>query len=273
MNKPEFLIRSVTGVFIVGITLAAIVFSPYTYVLLLATIGGLGAREFFKLDLIEPEGFILNIVPLLYSMLILGTGYFLIEGSPVFALIVMLPVMVSFILLLQLFTLKSPEDLVRKGKSIYTSMVYIGLPLLCGCLFLINEHAYRYVLIPVILIWVNDVGAYMFGSKWGTKKIMPSISPGKSIQGTIGGGFVAWMVAFILWRLWPDINGAYIITLAIATPFFSLAGDLWESALKRNAGVKDSGTLLPGHGGILDRYDSLLFVLPVASLAYFIFVL
>jgi phosphatidate cytidylyltransferase len=73
--------------------------------------------------------------------------------------------------------------------------------------------------------------------------------------------------------IWPALPVNYIILLSLTTPFFALAGDLWESLLKRNAGVKDSGKILPGHGGILDRYDSFLFVLPVAALAYFIFAL
>ena len=113
----------------------------------------------------------------------------------------------------------------------------------------------------------------MIGSQWGKHKIDPAISPGKSIEGTIGGGFSALLTGYVASLVWPDIPIYYVATLSLATPLFALAGDLWESALKRNAGVKDSGHLLPGHGGILDRYDSLLFVLPVAALAYAIFVL
>ena len=81
------------------------------------------------------------------------------------------------------------------------------------------------------------------------------------------------MCAFIIWKIWPDLNMTYLIILGLATPCFALTGDLWESALKRKSGIKDSGSILPGHGGILDRYDSFLFVLPVAALAYYIFVL
>lgn len=271
MNNP-LLVRSITGILIVIITLGAIIYSPYSYLALLSIIALLGTREFFQLDFVKPPPFLFNFICVLFSFIVFSTGYFMIEKQNPVLLFIILPVLISFIVFLQLLSINFPEDLVKKGKSIYAGASYIILPLLCGTIFLIKDYSYRYVLIMVILIWVNDVGAYMFGSKFGSRKIKPSISPGKSLQGTIGGAFIAWMAAFILWRLWPDIQSSYLIILALAVPIFSIAGDLWESALKRDAGVKDSGTILPGHGGILDRYDSLLFVLPVAALAYFIFV-
>lgn len=273
LNKSELLIRSITGILIVVITLGAIMYSPYSYLGLLTLIGFFASREFFRLDSVEPPPFFFILISILFSFIVLLTGYFLIEQENPILLFIILPVLISSIVLLQLLAINFPEDLVKKGKSIYAAASYIILPLLCGTIFLMKEYSYRYVLIMVILIWVNDVGAYMFGSKFGSKKIKPTISPGKSLQGTIGGAFITWMTAFILWRLWPDIQPSYLITLSIAVPFFSIAGDLWESALKRDAGVKDSGNVLPGHGGVLDRYDSLLFVLPVAALAYFIFVI
>lgn len=273
MNKSELIIRTLTGVLIVAVTLAAILISPYTYLGWLVLIGFLGSREFFKLDLVSPGSYIVNFIPVLFAVTIFLSGYFLIQRHSSMVLIIMLPVMISLIVFLQLLYINAPEDIVRKGKSVYSAASYIVLPLLAGTFFLSDNYSYRHLLIPVILIWTNDVGAYLFGSKLGTTKLKPSVSPGKSVQGSIGGALVTWMVAFILWRLWPDINLGYITTLALATPFLSLAGDLWESSIKRNAGVKDSGKILPGHGGILDRYDSLLFVLPLAALAYYIFVL
>jgi phosphatidate cytidylyltransferase len=113
----------------------------------------------------------------------------------------------------------------------------------------------------------------MIGSQWGKRKIAPLISPGKSFEGSLGGGIATLLVGWIFHVIWPEVPIYFIAFLSFTTPLFALAGDLWESALKRNAGVKDSGRLLPGHGGILDRYDSLLFVMPIAALAYFIFVL
>ena len=273
MKNKELLIRSLTGFFIVAITLAAIIYSPYTYLALISMIALLGTWEFFRLDLVPPRPALMNFFPVLFAAIILLSGYFIIHQQNPIVLFILLPFIISVIVLLQLLSINAHEDLVKKGKSIYSAASYITLPLLCGTIFLMMGYSYRYVLIMVILIWVNDVGAYLFGSRWGTKKIMPLISPGKSMEGSIGGAFITILTAFILWRLWPDINVVYLSILALSTPVFSLAGDLWESALKRNAGVKDSGNILPGHGGILDRYDSFLFLLPVAALAYYIFVL
>lgn len=265
--------RSLTGILIVGVTLAAIIYSPYSYLAFLSLIAFFGAREYFKLDLESPGFVVLNLIPFIFLTIILSAGYFLMRVQNPMILLILIPVMISLTVLIQLLSINGSESLVKKGKSVYSAASYILIPLLCGTLFLLHEYTYQYVLVPVILIWVNDVGAYLTGSLWGTKKIMPSISPGKSLQGTIGGGLLTLIVAFVLWKIWPDLSLPYLVLLAIATPFFAIAGDLWESALKRNAGVKDSGSILPGHGGIMDRYDSLLFVLPVAALAYYIFVL
>lgn len=273
MKTKELITRTITGALIVVLTLAAIRYSPYTFLVLLCIIALIGTIEFFKLDLVPPRPFVVNIIPFLFAAIIAASGYYIIHQQNPVVLWILLPFMVSLIVLVQLLAINAPEDLVKKGKSIYSAGSYIVLPLLCGTIFLMEGYAYKYVLTLVILIWVNDVGAYLFGSRWGTRKIMPTISPGKSLQGLIGGAFVTMLAAFILWRLWPDLHSYYLMTIALATPFLGLAGDLWESAIKRNAGVKDSGNILPGHGGILDRYDSFLFMLPVAALAYYIFVL
>ena len=273
MKGKELLIRSLTGLLIVGITLAAIIYSPYSYLIFLGFIAMLGSWEFFKLEWGQTKPVILYFIPPLFTLVILTAGFYLFRNQNPLLLLIALPVLISFIVLIQLLSINASEELVKRGKSIYSAASYIVLPLLCGTLFLIGEYSFKHVLIPVILIWVNDVGAYLVGTRWGTKKILPSISPGKSLQGTIGGGVICLIAAYLLVMIWPEIHLPYILVLAIATPFFALAGDLWESALKRNAGVKDSGAILPGHGGILDRYDSFLFLLPVAAIAYYIFVL
>ena len=128
------------------------------------------------------------------------------------------------------------------------------------------------VMLPILLTWATDVGAYAFGRMFGSHKLMPSVSPGKTIEGAIGGLLlsvvIGWLyVRFLLHPL------AQLALLPLATVVFAVCistvaqiGDLAESLLKREAGVKDSSTIIPGHGGILDRFDSLLFVLPVAAL-------
>jgi len=273
LNKSELLKRSLTGILIVGFTLAAVIYSPYTYILWLSLITFFGTREFLQLDQIIVGSIQTIWVPLLIAFLVGFTGWWMLQpGNPLFV-IVIIPMAIICIILFQFFRIQSPSELVRKGKSFYGAATYIGLPMLSGYLFLFPKYSFHFVLVPIVLIWVNDVGAYLVGSKWGTRKIMPLVSPGKSLQGTIGGALITVLLSVLLLRIWPELPKGYILTLGFATPFFALGGDLWESALKRNAGVKDSGHIFPGHGGVLDRYDSLLFVMPLAALAYFIFVL
>lgn len=273
MNRSELITRSITGLFIVAITLGAIIYSPWTFLGWLCILVFAGTREYFQLEKTSSAVMEAFIFPAVLSIIIAVTGYFVInERSPLGSLLC-LPVSIAALFLIRLFSKKEIADLVKSNNTVYSATAYIGLPALSGCLFLSGQYDYKLILVPVFLIWVNDIGAYVIGSLWGKHKIAPVLSPGKSIEGTIGGGLIALLTGVILLKIWPEIPLGYILLLSVTTPFFAMAGDLWESALKRNAGVKDSGKLLPGHGGILDRYDSLLFVMPVAALAYYIFVL
>jgi phosphatidate cytidylyltransferase len=126
--------------------------------------------------------------------------------------------------------------------------------------------------LPVLLTWATDVGAYAVGRAFGRKKLIPSISPGKTVEGAVGGLGLAIVICLLYVRfiLMPyaqlglTIQGAVVFAVAISIA--AQTGDLAESLLKREAGVKDSSRIIPGHGGILDRFDSLLFVLPIAFL-------
>jgi phosphatidate cytidylyltransferase len=128
------------------------------------------------------------------------------------------------------------------------------------------------VLLPVLLTWTTDIGAFVFGRAFGRKKLIPSISPGKTVEGAVGGLGLAIVVCLLYVRfiLMPyaqlglTIQGAVLVAIVISIA--AQTGDLAESLLKREAGVKDSSRIIPGHGGILDRFDSLLFVMPVAFL-------
>ncbi|HEY1953290.1 MAG TPA: phosphatidate cytidylyltransferase [Gemmatimonadaceae bacterium] len=128
------------------------------------------------------------------------------------------------------------------------------------------------VLLPVLLTWVTDIGAYVFGRTFGRKKLIPSISPGKTVEGAVGGLGLAIVICLIYVRfiLMPyaqlglTIQGAVLFAILISVA--AQTGDLAESLLKREGGVKDSSRIIPGHGGILDRFDSLLFVMPIAFL-------
>jgi phosphatidate cytidylyltransferase len=130
------------------------------------------------------------------------------------------------------------------------------------------------VLLPVLLTWATDVGAYTFGRTLGRKKLIPSVSPGKTVEGAVGGLGLAIVICllyvkFILMpyaHLGMTIQGAILFGIVVSVA--AQTGDLAESLLKREAGVKDSSRIIPGHGGVLDRFDSLLFVLPIAFLLF-----
>ena len=126
------------------------------------------------------------------------------------------------------------------------------------------------VLQVLVLVWIADTAAYFVGRRWGRRKLAPSISPGKTWEGAWGGIAGAALYAMIGGTFLTGIASlpAYL-AIAVVLAAISIVGDLFESAAKRQAEVKDSGTLLPGHGGVLDRIDSATAVLPVAALVFF----
>jgi phosphatidate cytidylyltransferase len=137
-----------------------------------------------------------------------------------------------------------------------------------------QEHGVFYILSLLVVIWVADIAAYFVGRAVGRHKLAPAISPGKTREGALAGiaGVVIWL---LISAQWPESFGADLmhrwgffgsILLAILLAIFSISGDLFESLLKRRAGVKDSSQLLPGHGGVFDRIDAVVAVVPLAYL-------
>jgi phosphatidate cytidylyltransferase len=128
------------------------------------------------------------------------------------------------------------------------------------------------VMFPIGVTWGTDIGAYAFGRMFGKRKLMPSVSPAKTVAGAVGGVIAAvascWFYVTVILKPYGHLalSPLGMILFAVAMSVAGQTGDLAESLLKRDAGVKDSSSLLPGHGGILDRFDSLLFALPVAYL-------
>jgi len=128
------------------------------------------------------------------------------------------------------------------------------------------------VLLPVLLTWSTDVGAYTFGRTFGKRKLIPSVSPGKTVEGAVGGLGLTIVICLLYVRfiLMPyaqlglTFKGAVLFAIVVSVA--AQTGDLAESLLKREAGIKDSSRIIPGHGGILDRFDSILFVMPIAFL-------
>jgi phosphatidate cytidylyltransferase len=124
------------------------------------------------------------------------------------------------------------------------------------------------VLLVLVLVWIADTAAFFVGRAWGRRKLAPSISPGKTWEGALGALVGAALYAIIV-AFFTDRDAApALVATAVLLGMASIVGDLFESAAKRQAGLKDSGSLLPGHGGVLDRIDSATAVLPLAALVW-----
>lgn len=157
----------------------------------------------------------------------------------------------------------------------YPTPIAAPLRWLCGVLVMVPAYMALlslYTLAPAILlfvlviVWAADIGAYFVGKKFGRVKLAPSISPGKTWEGVIGGLLAVTGVLVIARLAWLDIDIAVVVPFCLAVAALSIVGDLTVSMFKRNAGVKDSGRLFPGHGGVLDRVDSIAAAAPLFAL-------
>ncbi|MCP3031226.1 phosphatidate cytidylyltransferase [Halobacillus sp. A1] len=186
-----------------------------------------------------------------------------------------LPITKSEITLLAVLLLLSYTVLVKNRFTfddagfLIISAIYVGM----GFYYLIETRAHdlEYIFYALFVVWATDTGAYIFGRAFGKHKLWPQISPKKTIEGSVGGILLACVVAFVF-QLVEPVHPSMIVVLLV-TILISMAGqigDLVESAFKRHYAVKDSGKILPGHGGVLDRFDSLIFMLPILHLIGFI---
>jgi phosphatidate cytidylyltransferase len=172
-----------------------------------------------------------------------------------------------FVLMLLLMTVLSRNLFSFDDAGVIAlGMLYIGM----GFHYFVaaREIGLTVLLYALFIVWVTDSGAYIFGRMFGQHKLAPRISPNKTWEGSIGGSLAATILCTTFVYFYP-VSGHSLLQMFIITIILSIAGqfgDLIESALKRYYGVKDSGKILPGHGGILDRFDSLLFVLPMLHL-------
>lgn len=154
-------------------------------------------------------------------------------------------------------------------KSHHAKYLLTGIGYISVSFGLLVQLRYQSLLLPlalVLMIWMNDTLAYLCGSFFGKRKFFPSISPKKTLEGTIGGALFTFLLAYVWYSLSPVFELRDWLILALIASVVGTAGDLVESKLKRMAGVKDSGSMMPGHGGALDRFDSLLLAGPVAFL-------
>jgi len=253
--------RIIVGVLGAALFIGGIVLSEWTYFILFLLLGLLGILEFYKQ--IKTQGINAN---KFIGLLIGGTLFisvFLIERD-------MMPLELLY-LMLPLSWLTFLLELYRKKAQPFTNIaftllgvIYVAVPfsLLHQLAYLNEAYSWQPILGLLLLIWSADTGAYIVGKNFGKHKLLERVSPGKTWEGWVGGTVLAVVVAYVLGTFLQDLAMYQWVGIAVLVAVFGVLGDLVESLLKRSLGVKDSGTLLPGHGGILDRFDSLLMAIP-----------
>jgi len=183
------------------------------------------------------------------------------SGESLLALLPVLLLMIS-----SLHILGRGESTGATGTAALTVLagVYIALPPAYMIMLraLPGANGCRYFLLLIIATWANDSAAYFVGSVFGRHKLAPSISPKKSVEGSLAGLFASVLTGLIIALIWVKSILLFLL-LGFAIGIAGQIGDLFESILKRDLGVKDSGSIMPGHGGVLDRFDSLMFAAPV----------
>ncbi len=271
----NFIVRTITGVLFVAVLVCSFL-RPQAMVLLFALITGLTIWEFTGL-VNERENVTVN---RLISTVAGVYFFFAVAGfsSDLTPSAVFIPYLVSIIYLMVAELYLKNEDPIHSWAYTMMAQIYIALPfsLLNTLAFHLAPQGYvAYdALLPLsvfVFLWMNDTGAYLCGSLLGKHKLFPRISPGKSWEGSIGGGILVIAVAVLVWYLADQyqlnqlgLSAVEWAGLGLTVVIFGTWGDLVESLFKRTLGSKDSGNILPGHGGMLDRFDSSLLAIPAA---------
>ncbi|UBD17649.1 phosphatidate cytidylyltransferase [Bacteroides salyersiae] len=268
--KSNFLQRAITGILFVGVLVGCILYDPWTFSALFVVISALTIREFGHLiNQVEGVSINKNITMLAGVYLYMAVMAFCtnLSGSKIFLPYLLL---IMYLMISELYLKK--ENPVMNWAYSMLSQFYIALPF--AMLNILSFHtspmdtsvSYNPIL-PLsvfVFIWLSDTGAYCVGSLIGRHRLFERISPKKSWEGSIGGGIVAIGSSFIFTHYFPIMNMAEWAGLALIVVIFGTWGDLTESLLKRQLHIKDSGAILPGHGGMLDRFDSALMAIPAA---------
>ena len=269
--KNNFIQRAVTGVLFVIVLVGCILYSPLSFGILFTIINALSVHEFAQLVSKSGE------VSINKTITVLGGAYLFLAlmsfctqqsvGARVF-----LPYLglLLYMMITELYLKKKNPT----GNWAYSmlSQLYVALPFaLLNVLAFQNSPETGSVtynpILPLsifVFIWLSDTGAYCVGSLIGKHRLFERISPKKSWEGSIGGGIFSIASSLGFAHFFPFMPGWQWVGLAIVVVIFGTWGDLTESLMKRQLGIKDSGNILPGHGGMLDRFDSALMAIPAA---------
>ena len=266
--------RAITAVFFVIVMLGGLFGGSYSFIALFALITGLCLWEFFGLTLENEDQFrdlcrkVIGVVFGLMPFVLVSIFHLGYIQSPEDFILVTSILTFPFIFgafIFELFT-RSTRPFANVA-FIVLGMVYIGTPFaMLDFIAFQNGTFNANVIFGILLLtWMNDTGAYLIGSQIGKTPLFPRISPKKTWEGSLGGVAVGIGVGYILSLFFNELSTSQWLILSVIVVIFGSLGDLIESMLKRSLNIKDSGNILPGHGGMLDRFDAFIFVVPFAT--------
>lgn len=261
----ETLTRAVSGAIYVALLVFCTLFSTISFHILFTVFMCLSIYEFSKM--INYKYYYLFAI----FGILMSVGHFLGHTLPAQFMYVSIGCLVfNIMLLFNLFTNKSFTKYHKKYSHLF---LYITLPfiLLLSIPSFVNPVKYEIILAIFIMIWCNDTFAYLVGKSIGKNKLMERISPKKTIEGFVGGIVFTILASVIISQFYTFFSVTLWIISGLVIAIFGTLGDLVESKFKRESGVKDSGNIMPGHGGILDRLDSVIFVIPFLYILYLIY--
>ncbi len=262
----KLITRTITGIVLVLVMLTAILASEYSYALLFFVILAVSQYEFahlFNQSKVKPN----QCLSYLGSIVLFVTTFLIAKG--VIEIKYFLGILPFFLIIMAAELYRKKENPVENIAVTIFSIVYLAVPLsLINFLVfpeMLNPNTYTPKLLIALfsLIWIYDSGAYLVGVSIGKHRLFERISPKKSWEGAIGGTIIAIGASYFVCHFIPEIKLIHWIVISIIMVISSTFGDLTESMFKRHFGIKDSGSILPGHGGALDRFDSLFFAAPV----------
>ena len=273
--KSNLIVRTLTGIVFILVMVSGIVLDPRLLGVLFTLITAFSVHEFCSVvngrDDVEVNSMICTVSG---AYLFLAFFGYCSGWTPTAA--VFIPYLISLIYLLVTELYLQRESPLNNWAYTMLSQMYVALPfaLVPALAFMADpahpqQVGYRWIfpLAVFVFLWTSDTGAYCFGSLLGRHKLFERISPKKSWEGSIGGGLSSLLAAFIVSRFDTSLTLPQWLGFALVVVVFGTWGDLVESLLKRQLGIKDSGNFLPGHGGLLDRFDSSLLAIP-AVLVY-----
>lgn len=255
--------RAITGFFFVLVMVGSLLLGKWLFVVFYSLLAITAQKEFYTL-ISKPDTSKKFTGWLLYGLLIcIGFTLFFLQQIELEAILLFLGALV-FLFLQQLFLKQATQPFQTLAYG-FLGVVYLIIPFISfiGLGFLKGYYAYEIPLGFLILLWSNDTGAYLSGRSFGRRKLFERISPNKTWEGFLGGLILAIGVALNLEQYFGSLARWQWVSVAFIISIFGTWGDLVESMLKRSLQVKDSGTILPGHGGLMDRFDGLLLSAPI----------